>query len=167
MDVACTLLSTHVTLCSTGNQLASLLALQLPARRHLAHALPAPCQPEAMAPAGCWQHSIAPRSSPRRAIRARTCAFVCTGRPGEQAVEVARLIERGLRESRAVDQEALWWCRAGRWAEGVGGWVGGWGERWGFKRGCRDREALVVVSGRKVRGVVGVVFCQFTTGERG
>lgn len=41
------------------------------------------------------------------------------GRPGEEAIEVARLIERGLRESRAVDQ-----------------------------------EALVVVSGRKVRGVV-------------
>ncbi len=29
------------------------------------------------------------------------------GRPGEEAIEVARLIERGLRESRAVDQEAL------------------------------------------------------------
>ncbi|GAB4822397.1 hypothetical protein N2152v2_009443 [Parachlorella kessleri] len=29
------------------------------------------------------------------------------GRPGEEATEVARLIERGLRESRAVDQEAL------------------------------------------------------------
>ncbi|KAL4427701.1 hypothetical protein ABPG75_001790 [Micractinium tetrahymenae] len=29
------------------------------------------------------------------------------GRPGEDAVEVARLVERGLRESRAVDLEAL------------------------------------------------------------
>jgi hypothetical protein len=33
----------------------------------------------------------------------------CTqaGRPGEAAIEVARLVERGLRESRAVDLEAL------------------------------------------------------------
>lgn len=29
------------------------------------------------------------------------------GRPGEEAIELARLIERGLRDSRAVDQEAL------------------------------------------------------------
>lgn len=31
----------------------------------------------------------------------------CTGRPGEDAIEVARLVERGLRESRAVDLESL------------------------------------------------------------
>lgn len=30
-----------------------------------------------------------------------------SGRPGEEATEVARLVERGLRESRAIDQEAL------------------------------------------------------------
>lgn len=29
------------------------------------------------------------------------------GRPGEEATELARLVERGLRESRAVDTEAL------------------------------------------------------------
>jgi hypothetical protein len=34
-------------------------------------------------------------------------AAVAAGRPGEDAIEVARLIERGLRESRAVDLEAL------------------------------------------------------------
>eukprot|EP00198_Chlamydomonas_reinhardtii_P014113 XP_001703450.1 3'-5' exoribonuclease PH component of the exosome [Chlamydomonas reinhardtii] len=30
------------------------------------------------------------------------------GKPGEDAIQVARLIERGLRQSGAVDQEALW-----------------------------------------------------------
>ena len=29
------------------------------------------------------------------------------GRPGEAAIELARLIERSLRESRAIDTEAL------------------------------------------------------------
>ena len=29
------------------------------------------------------------------------------GRPGEDAVELARLVERGLRQSNAIDQEAL------------------------------------------------------------
>lgn len=29
------------------------------------------------------------------------------GRPGEDAIEVARLVERGLRETRAIDLEAL------------------------------------------------------------
>lgn len=44
------------------------------------------------------------------------------GRPGEAAVVMARLVERGLRQSRAVDQEAL--CvMAGR---KVGGFVKFW-----------------------------------------
>ena len=29
------------------------------------------------------------------------------GRPGERAIELARLIERGLRDTRAIDLEAL------------------------------------------------------------
>ena len=29
------------------------------------------------------------------------------GRPGEEAIEVARLVDRALRGSRAIDQEAL------------------------------------------------------------
>ena len=52
------------------------------------------------------------------------------GRPGETAVEVARLIERGLRQSGAIDQEAL--CvMAGRKVGEGGGWRGSWrGGRW-------------------------------------
>ena len=30
-----------------------------------------------------------------------------SGRPGEAAIELARLVERSLRETRAIDQEAL------------------------------------------------------------
>jgi hypothetical protein len=33
--------------------------------------------------------------------------FFEPGRPGEEAIELARLVERGLRQSHAIDQEAL------------------------------------------------------------